>query len=209
MMTCCSKTVCKGCDHANNLREVTMMLKSTCPFCREPTPSTDEQCDKQMMERIAVNDPVAMRLWGREQYKKGNYQSAFEYYTKAAELGDVDAHFRLAFLYHHEHGVEKDYGKFVHHLEEAAIGGHPGTRCRLGYIERISDRTERAVKHFIIAATQGDDYSIKLLMDVFKNGMVKKEDLAAALRAHQAAVDATKSPQREVAEEFYRNRPVL
>jgi hypothetical protein len=30
--------------------------------------------------------------------------------------------------------------------------------------------------------------------------MVSKEYFAAALRAHQAAVDATKSPQREAAE---------
>ena len=29
--------------------------------------------------------------------------------------------------------------------------------------------------------------------------MIRKEDYAAALRAHQAAVDATKSPQREAA----------
>jgi hypothetical protein len=33
----------------------------------------------------------------------------------------------------------------------------------------------------------------------YVKGDVDKEDFAAALRAHQAAVDATKSPQREVA----------
>jgi len=32
-------------------------------------------------------------------------------------------------------------------------------------------------------------------------GEVSKEEFAAALRAHQAAVHATKSPQREAAEE--------
>ena len=40
-------------------------------------------------------------------------------------------------------------------------------------------------------------------------GFVSKEDLAAALRAHKAAVDATKSPLRDVAEEFYRLRDGL
>ena len=39
----------------------------------------------------------------------------------------------------------------------------------------------------------------------YKKGLFKKEDLGAALRAHQAAVDATKSPQRDVAEEYYRD----
>jgi len=33
-----------------------------------------------------------------------------------------------------------------------------------------------------------------------KCGYVSKEDFASALRGHQAAVDATKSPQRELAE---------
>jgi len=55
------------------------------------------------------------------------------------------------------------------------------------------------VKHWIISANLGDDGSIKILMEKFKEGFVSKDDLAAALRAHQAAVDATKSPQREEA----------
>ena len=62
------------------------------------------------------------------------------------------------------------------------------------------------MQHFIIAATKGDDESIKALMSAFKGGEVRKDVLAAALRAHQAAVDATKSPQRDAAEAYYRNK---
>ena len=61
------------------------------------------------------------------------------------------------------------------------------------------------MRHLIIAATQGHDDSIKPLMDEFRSGIVSKDDLAAALRAHQAAVDATKSPQREAAEAAEKN----
>jgi hypothetical protein len=57
------------------------------------------------------------------------------------------------------------------------------------------------VKHFIIAANLGHDDSIQRLKDCFMGGAVSKEDFAAALRAHQAAVNATKSPQREAAAE--------
>jgi len=116
-----------------------------------------------------------------------------------AELGDADAHFRLGLMYLDGDGVEKDRGKYLHHLEEAAIGGHPYARCNLGFHEEENGDTNRAVKHYIIAAAQGQDESIKLLMFAFKEGDVSKDDLAAALRAHQAAVDATKSPQREAA----------
>ena len=47
--------------------------------------------------------------------------------------------------------------------------------------------------------------ALKMLQVCYRKGSVSKEDCAAALRAHQAAVDATKSPQRETAEAiFYR-----
>ena len=38
----------------------------------------------------------------------------------------------------------------------------------------------------------------------YKDGHVSKDDFAAALRGHQAAEDATKSPQRKAAAKFER-----
>jgi len=208
MMSCCSKVICKGCSHANQKREFEERRDQKCPFCREPTPATSEGCDKQMMKRIEMNDPVAIFQGGGEQYIKGNYRSAFEYFTRAAELGYADAHYRLSTLYEDGEGVEKDKGKEMHHLEVATIGGHPRARNNLACHEWRNGNKERAVKHFIIAAAQGHDGSIKALMDVFReeDGMVSKEELTAVLRAHQVAVDATKSPQRKAAEEYRRNR---
>eukprot|EP00985_Skeletonema_marinoi_P016894 scaffold9172_cov98-Skeletonema_marinoi.AAC.5 len=202
--SCCSKIICNGCHHANILRERKEKLGHSCPFCRKPVPSTQEQSDKQTMKRIAANDPVAMRQKGIQQYDKEDYRSAFEYYVKAAELGDADAQYELARLYEFGIGVEKDEGKAIHFLEEAAIGGHSSARRTLGSIEWDNGNNERAVKHCIIAANLGDDDSIKMMMLMFRNGLVSKDDLASALRAHQAAVDATKSPQREAAEEYDR-----
>jgi len=188
------------------MREEANQLQHSCPFCRKPVPFTKEQGDKQFLNRIAANDPVAMYLKGLQQCRKGDYRSAFQYYTRAAELGDADAKCELARLYQFGKGVEKDGGKAIHYLEEAAIGGHPIARHRLGLIEWNNGNNERAVKHCVIAANLGDNDSIKVLMDAFRNGLVSKDDLAAALRAHQAAVDATKSPQREAAEEYFPNR---
>ena len=64
---------------------------------------------------------------------------------------------------------------------------------------------DRAVKHWIIATNLGYDASLDALKMGYKRGFVSKEDFAAALRGHQAAVDATKSPQREVAEAAWQN----
>ena len=202
MNSCCSKLICNGCRHANQKRENEMRLQQSCPFCREPLPRTEEENDKRNMKRIAANDPVATFQQGALLYMKGDYSKAFVYFTKAAELGDVDAHYHLSVLYMLGHGVEKDMGKGIFHAEEAAIGGHPEARYNLGGIEwEMNNNDERAVKHWIISATQGYDRSIKVLMKMFKDGFVSKEDLAAALRAHKAAADATKSEQREAAEE--------
>jgi len=200
MMTCCSKVICGGCYYANELREMEASLRPSCSFCRKPIPDTNDKGYKMMMKRIEANDPEALRRWGREQYDKGDYSSAFEYYTKAAGLGDTEAHYWLSLLYQNGHGVEKEMRKVIHHWEEAAIGGHPRARHNLGWHEGNNGRYERAVKHLIIAAKLGLDDSIKTLMENFKGGFVQKDELAAALRAHKGAVDATKSPQREVVE---------
>ncbi|KAK1735454.1 hypothetical protein QTG54_014068 [Skeletonema marinoi] len=204
MMMCCSKLICGGCYYANKIREIQGRIEHKCPFCRKPTVATDEECDKQNMRRVEANDPVALRREGVVQYHKGDYIKEFEYYTKATELGDVEAHYNLSVLYDEGLGVEKDKGKEIYHLEEAAIGGHPYARFNLGCEEKENGNIEKAVKHWIISATQGHDKSIKALMGYFKEGKVSKDDLAAALRAHQAAVDATKSPQRDSAEKYYR-----
>ena len=66
----------------------------------------------------------------------------------------------------------------------------------------MKGRPDRAVKHLIIAANLGYDRSIRGLKEFYKEGLVRKEDFAAALRAYQAAVDATKSLQREEAEKY-------
>ena len=204
MMSCCSKLICNGCDRANKKRDY-----QTCAFCRESLPETEEECDEKRMKRVEANDPFAMYQWGSKQYNLGDHQGAFEWYKKAAELGDMGAHYELAGKYDKGLGVAPDQGKYIHHLKVAAIGGHPDARYNLGIIEWNNYNIKRAMKHWVIAAAQGDDPSIKELMKLFKGGCVGKEVLTATLRAHKAVVDATKSPQRDEAEEFYRINPDL
>ncbi len=199
MMPCCCKVLCNGCSHANDMRLIESSAEKICPFCRNSLTMTGEERAELEKNRLKANDPVALCNEAVKQYKRGDYRRAFAHLTKAAELGDVDAHLKLGSLYRDGLGVEKDTRKALYHLEEAAISGHPTARHNLGVYEMNYGTIERALKHWIIAARQGQDDSIKVLMNGFKNGLVEKDDLSAALRAHQAAVDATKSPQREAA----------
>ena len=202
-MGCCSKMICKGCCYANMKREKAAGLEQRCPFCRNPAPKSQDEIYKNVMERIEKKDPVAMTEMGKRNRREGDYEKALEYFTKAVDLGDVTAQFCLATLYYKGEGVEKDMKKAVYRWEQAAIGGHPSARACLAEYEKNKGRFNRAAKHFIIAANLGHDLSLKYVKDLFVQGVVSKEDYAAALRAYQAAVNETKSAERDEAEAYY------
>eukprot|EP00985_Skeletonema_marinoi_P022471 scaffold14356_cov194-Skeletonema_marinoi.AAC.16 len=163
LSSCCCVLICGGCACANQVSN-----EPLCPFCREPYAASRAEADRNLLKRIEAGDRVAFRQKGCQGKEEHNYSVAVEYLTKAANMDDVEAHNQLSQLYYNGEGVERDMKKAVHHLEEAAIGGHPRARFNLGVVST-------------------------------RDGRLTKAELAAALRAHQAAVDSTKSPQREAA----------
>lgn len=203
MMPCCCKIICKGCKYANMLREIKGSLGLKCLFCRQPTtPKTNEEVTQSLIKRAEAGDPIATCQVGLRRFKEGNFSSAFELWTRGAEMGDAESHHLLSYLYGEGKGVEQDEEKRIYHLERAAIGGHSKARHNVACIESELGREERAVKHWIIAAKQGDVESMDVLKECYGEGSISKEDFAAALRGHHAAVDATKSPQREEAKVY-------
>ena len=208
MMGCCSKTICDGCNYANKRRELEERLQQSCPFCRHPTPKSRAEGERIMMNRIEANDPAALHQLGSVRGAGGDYKGAIEYWTKAAELGDINAHYELSSYYYLGKGVEKDEQKRVYHLEQAAIGGHPLARYNLGSLEWNNGRYERAIRHYIIAANLGHDQSMDDVKEGYQRGLVSKDDFALTLRSYGAAVNAMKSPQRQAADADvdYQNR---
>jgi hypothetical protein len=204
MMVCCSKLVCNGCHAFNQKREMEAGLQHRCVFCREPGLESGEEASKYMMKRIKKNCPVAMQQMGHIRYREGDVENALKYWTRAAELGDANAHCNLSDMYREGHCVEKDMKKSVYHAEEAAMEGHPNARFNLGLDELIDGNFERARKHFIIAANLGHEKSVTCVKGLYADGHASKEDYANALRAYQAAVDATKSAEREKADAIWK-----
>ena len=170
-------------------------MKPKCPFCRE-TLKSKAKVYKNTMKRIKAGDPVATFQFAADCKKAGDYSKAFEYYTKATELGDIEAHLRLAGMYHNEEGVTFSVEKEIYHLEAAALGGHPIARHTLGSHEMVKGNFERGMKHYIIASKLGNKMSMESAMDGFQRGFVTKEELSATLRTHQAAYDAMNTPER-------------
>ncbi|KAK1733603.1 tetratricopeptide repeat protein [Skeletonema marinoi] len=173
----------------------------------------DDESVKQMINEvlrplaaiIEANDPVAIRQKGSEYFGQGDYGAAVELFKKAAKLGDGEANYQLAGCYGLGLGVERKPKMEIFYWEEAAIGGHPKARYNIGVTEKRNGRFDRAQRHWIIAASQGHTNSVKALVENHKRGLVKKEVADDALRAYKAAVDATKSPQREAAEAVNQN----
>jgi len=64
------------------------------------------QWDRNLLKRVEANDPAAMRQLGGIRRNEGGYDVAVEYFKKAAELGNADAHFDLSLFYRDGEGVE-------------------------------------------------------------------------------------------------------
>lgn len=202
-MVCCGQYICIACFLANAERKVQNRLEIKCPFCRKMRPKSKAESLKMQNERATEkNCPISLVQVGKRHHRKGDFHAAFQFSSRAAALGDADGHAALGGFYWEGEGVEKDMSKAICHFERAAIAGHPGARHNLGCIESDNGQIQRAVKHWIISAKQGQDSSLENVKQFFKDGLVSKEDFAAALRGHQAAMDATKSPQREKAVEY-------
>ena len=204
LTSCCCVYICDGCGYANQMKDAHSMNEPTCPFCREAYPTSVAEAERNVKKRIEAGDRVAIRQRGVQGAAVQDYTLAFDFLTKAATMGDFVAHYNLANMYSVGHGVETDIKKAVYHWEEAAIGGHPDARYNLGANDAQNCKFDKSVKHWIIAASLGHDVALGKLKEWYANGSgtVSKTDLAAALRAHQAFVDSTKSAQREEAAHF-------
>ena len=172
-----------------------------CAFCRHLIKRSKDEAKRNEKKKLAANDPATLRNVGAKCLNSMKYKSAYKYLSKAVELGEVEAHFYLSIMYSQGYEVKKDMEKEVYHLEQAAVGGHPSARYNLGNFEWVHGDRERAMKHYMISASLGCNDTISWLVKAFKMEKISKDYLTAALRAHQTAVAATKSPQRKEAEE--------
>ena len=193
---CCGKSICCGCVHS--------FAKSgnigKCPFCNSDRSSkTEEECVEEMMRRMEANDAGAIFQLGHCYYHglNGVQQDrtrAKELYTRAVELGCSKAHGSLSDIYHKGGDLKK--AKF--HLEAAAMAGNEVARYNLGVMEVQSGNIERAVKHFMIAASAGHYSAMNFLRRYFEQGCVSRESINSALDAYNNSCAEIKSEARDV-----------
>ena len=205
---CCEKNVCSGCVWApvydNRGKEIGKGWEK-CPFCRTPTPTSEEEYIKWLKKRVEVGDAEAMYNLGCN-YSKGlyglqrDYTKALELYHRAGELGNAGAYHNIGTAYNNSRGVERDKKKAVHYYELAAMrGNESATRFNLGNSEFRAGNWDRAVKHYMVAAGNGHNDSVKNIRELYTNGHATKKDYSKALRAYQMYLDEIRSEQRDKA----------
>jgi TPR repeat protein len=186
---------------------------NTCAFCKtESACSTDKERVEEMMKRVEVNDAGAMSFMG-SYYRRGgkggfmqDQEKAKELLNRAAKLGSKEAHFRLGNIYSggdpkketgNDYRREGELKKAKFHYEAAAMAGHELARLNIGIIENESGNRERAVKHWIIAASAGQYNAMYNLMILYKHGQLSTNAIEAPLTAYNNSCAEMRSEARD------------
>ena len=227
-MACCGKLICCGCIYTVQSRAFEagrLKEDDICPFCRTPTPFSDEEINKRYKRRVELNDPIGMNglasYYANGQYGiPQNQAKALELYRRAEELGNAEAYYNIGSAHIRGSGVEQDEKKARHYWELAARGvevdqkkarhyyelaameGHVNARHNLGVCEGEAGNHDRALKHFMIATKSGKTGSLNNIEHLYKHGYTTKDDYEKALCCYQLYVDEIKTDQRDEATVF-------
>ena len=81
------------------------------------------------------------------------------------------------------------------------MGGDIHSRHALGVLENeaVAGNVHRAIKHFLISASAGHNYSLDAVKKGFTKGLLTKDEYANTLRSYQKIQDEMKSDDRDKA----------
>ena len=135
-----------------------------------------------MMIRFEANDALAIYMLANSYHygfngSQQDHTKAMELYARSADLGFSEAHRQRGELFYYEGDLKK--AKF--HYEAAAMAGHELARSDLGILESNSGNTERAIKHWTIAASAGEYQAMHILIKEFEGGFVIRDAIDAIL----------------------------
>ena len=156
---------------------------------------------EEILKRVEANDAVGMGMLG-SYYCHGylglqqDHNKAIELWTRAADLGSKKAHISLYDVY--EYSDLGDTRKAKFYLEAAAMAGHEGARNDIGHLEFLQfNNTDRAIKHWIIAASAGSYLAMHNLLVALKEGRVSRETIDPTLTAYNTSCGEMRSEARD------------
>lgn len=185
LLSCCAKTVCDACGDK--------ICSGPCPLCRAPQPKTAEEFLANLRRHADAEVPEAIKVLGFSYLANRlglgiSKKKAARLLERAADLGDVEATVRLAYMYHEGDGVKVDKKKAIRLCRTAAERGHAfgrfalsGFLCQVGMAEEAFALAKQAADQGL-AAAQGQ---VGLY---FELGFGVSKDLDEARRCYERGV---------------------
>jgi TPR repeat protein len=170
-----------------------------CPFCNADQDKSIEEKIEEMTKRVQANDANSICELGAYYYQGLNglqqdNKKGKDLYAKAAKLDHHKAHYNLADIYHFN---EVNLKKAKFHYEAAAMLGCEVARCNLGVMEYKSGNMDRAIKHWLIAASVGHFRSMHNLRELFHERRVSRETIDSTLAAYNSSCAEMRSEPRD------------
>jgi TPR repeat protein len=169
-----------------------------CSFCKAVIVLTNKERVGQIMKRVMANDAGAIHELGCYYYN-GEFgllqdrAKATELWTQAVKLGSSKAHYNLGIVYYE--GADLKKAKF--YFGAAAVAGDEEARSKLGGIERSSGNVERAVKHWMIAASSECFRAMHTLTTCLESGYISREAINTTLAAYNVSCAKMRSEARD------------
>ena len=142
------------------------------------------------MEEDGSDDEMETAL---DAYNNGDYESAFEIWSKWADLGDSDAMYDLGVCYVNGQGVPQDYAEAVKWYRKAADLGNADAMTNLGLCydngQGVSQDYAEAVKWYRKAADLGNAEACRNLAVFYELGQGVTQDDVEAVKWYRKAAD--------------------
>lgn len=120
-------------------------------------------------------------------------KESYAHYLRAAELGDPEAAFCVAYMSEYGEGTSINIGRAVTYYTNAASAGHRGAAHNLGFFyysgTGVKKDLKRAFDLFYFSAKRGKADSMRNLGVMYENGDYVKKNLETALSWYSKAVE--------------------
>ena len=214
---CCGKEICKAChienresiNKQNEEKSAGKKIDFTCPFCREPVPTFDEEYFRQIEARCLENDHDALTVMGNV-YRDGGLGKtkddlkALDCYVRAVGLGSAEACVGIGKGYLRGNGVSVNKERAALFERVGALRGDIIARHNIGLSEYEPGNHEIAVRHWKIAAEAGSQLSLDALRSIYNadgklpgKKFISNEEMDAIYRSGHDAQMEVKSEERE------------
>ena len=216
--SCCGNEICKACTieneesikKQNEEKSAGKKVAFTCPFCREPIPTSAGKEFAQLQARCLQNDQNALSLMG-DLYRDGDHHvakddlKALDCWIRAVELASPEACTNIGNSYDLGNGVSVDKKRAALFERVGALRGHIVARHNIGNSEyHALGNHEIAIRHLKIAAEAGYQPSLNALKVIYNadgkhpgKEFISTEYLESTYRACHEAQMEVKSEERE------------